>query len=959
VGVQPLNFAKLASPRRGKVLPRPRLTQRLRQGLDRKLTLVVAGAGFGKTTLLADGLAGAGVRVAWYRLDATDQDVAQFVSYLIAAVREYVPDFGRDVQRAIARLHQSPDMQRRLVGLVAHAFSSLPPEPLVIVLDGYDLIDGSDAVAALLTYMLPFSPPQLRFVMATRNVPSLPLTELRVAGELVEFGAEALAFSATEIADFLSMAAGADVNGEEAAQLLERTEGWPVGVALAATMLGTGTVADLLGHLGGFSGEVAAVYERLTTEVFGRLGPDTQRFLLFTSLFDELYVDACDHLLGTTDARERLIGLEAQGLFTQEAGGSGSIRGHYRYHRLFRDFLRERLRRTLPAEEWSGWLESAGRIMEARGAWQSALAHYMDAHSYEAAANTLERVGVELLDGGAQQAIIRFLDQVPPEIVWRRPWLLALRGRILRRQYQLEIACTALDRANAMFASARDEKGQGWVACEMAAVDFRRAAHRAAVARLRVALTRSSDSALRTEMLVRLASNAVAAGELTEGLASGRLARAGLAVLPPTSYNDSQRITLRLAEGLALAAQGRVDEAGAALHAVDALGEADGFAAHSTGSRLGHSAEIALLSGDPTDALRRLDRAEPLLAGDAFWLRRIQRLRGDAFLALGQLTEAAAAYDLAGSLGWTGRALVYLRQAHLVDALRLAELSWTDLRGADDALVRESARVVYGIALREHGQTRPAIQHLTDARRFFAGAGYCWQLIGVDLHLARAYLALDDPTWAPTIREAVQRAAKAGPVTLPWWEPRTVADLCVGLLRWDSKAGPIVCTLVPRLTADAREILRRLPDVPSTWHAQLLDAALNATDPNTDAGTVLGDLVSTCRDQSLRAQIASAMAATSSERIVRVLRRDYLLTWREIQVLLVYYLEPSRNGYASAAASRRDYAESLGLAENTLKVHIANLRRKLALSQHASLRALLAELERLQGTPARQLIVQD
>jgi hypothetical protein len=346
-----------------------------------------------------------------------------------------------------------------------------------------------------------------------------------------------------------------------------------------------------------------------------------------------------------------------------------------------------------------------------------------------------------------------------------------------------------------------------------------------------------------------------------------------------------------------------------------------------------------------------------LLAGDAFWLRRVQRLRGDALLALGDLTEAAAAYDLAGSLGWTGRALVYLRQARTADALRLAELSWTELRGAEDALIRESARVVYGIALREQGLVRPAIEHLTAARRFFARAGYCWQLIGVDLHLAHAYLALDDPAWTPNMREAVQAAARAGPVILPWWEPRTVAGLCVGLLRWDSSTGPIVCTLIPRMAADAREFLRRLGDVPGAWHVQLLDAVVNATDPKTDTGAVLCDLVSTCRDRSLRAQIASAMASTSSELIILVLRRDYLLTWREIQVLLVYYLEPSRNGYASAATSRRDYAQSLGLSENTLKVHIANLRRKLALAQHASLRALLGELERLQGAADRQQLV--
>src|SRR5579859_1619313 len=148
--VHPLNFAKLAPPRRGRVLPRPRLNERIHSGLTRKLTVVLAGAGFGKTTLLVDAFAAPSTRVAWYRLDETDQDVTQFVSYLVAAVRQFLPEFGREVQRGMLRLQRAADKHQRLAGLLGHAFSSSSRESLMIVLDSFDLVSTSADVTSLL-----------------------------------------------------------------------------------------------------------------------------------------------------------------------------------------------------------------------------------------------------------------------------------------------------------------------------------------------------------------------------------------------------------------------------------------------------------------------------------------------------------------------------------------------------------------------------------------------------------------------------------------------------------------------------------------------------------------------------------------------------------------------------------------------------------------------------------------
>jgi predicted negative regulator of RcsB-dependent stress response len=882
--------------------------------------------------------------VAWYRLDETDQDVSQFVSYLVAAIRQFVPDFGHDAQRAMPRLQRSPDANQRLAALVGHALSTLPAESLMIVLDSFELVGASPEVTALLSYILRFSPPDVHFVVASRSVPGLPLGEFRRDDDLVEFGSADLEFTPDEISTFLTTVADVDITATDSQLLFERTEGWPAGVALAARVLKSSPVAPILSHLGSFSGQVAALYDSLAEEVFQGLSPDVQRFLLYTSVFDELYPDACDHLLTTTDARVRLTALDAQGLFMHEAGVSGAWQGHFRYHRLFRDFLRERRNRTLTRPEQSAWLEAAGRIMEARGAWQAALGHYLQGDSYEAAANTLERVGIELLDTEAQHAIIRFLSELPPAVIWRRPWLLALRGRVLRRQFRLEVACEALDTAAAMFGSIADHQGLAWVTCEMAAVDFRRSAHHAAVARLEEALTRPSEPTIRAEILVRLASNQVAAGQVAAGLTTAKAARANLAILPATPYNDAQRLTILLAEGLAFAAQGHMHEARRSVGEADLLGEADGIAAHSTGSRLGHTAEIMLLIGDPHDALQRIERAEPLLSGDAFWLNRIQWLRGDALVRLDRLDEAAQAYERAGPLGWMGRAFVCLRSGRPHDALRLSELAWNEQQGSEHALIRECARVVHAVALRHCGPAGHAVPLLRDARAFFARNGYRWHLAAVDLHLAKALIEAGEPAERSLMHEALRSVVERNTAVLPWWEPRMVADLCVSLLL-DGDGAASIWPVLYRLGPDAVQILHRLAELPSSMHRSLLDAVLGAFGGEGDISAVLSDLKATCGNTSVRVTVSQALEATCSARLMVSLRRDYRLTWREIQVLLVYYLEPSLDGHNAKLASRQEYAESLGMTENTLKVHVANLRRKLDLCERASIQSFVQRLD--------------
>ena len=172
------------------------------------------------------------------------------------------------------------------------------------------------------------------------------------------------------------------------------------------------------------------------------------------------------------------------------------------------------------------------------------------------------------------------------------------------------------------------------------------------------------------------------------------------------------------------------------------------------------------------------------------------------------------------------------------------------------------------------------------------------------------------------------------------------------MLLLDGGAAADVWRVASRLGQEAIWILRRVSELPAALQSQAFEAVLSTVDPESDVGAILRDLVDTCADHSVRAVVSRALEVTCTARIMLSLRGQYCLTWREIQVLLVYYLESTQNGQSGETLPRYKYAHALGVTENTLKVHIANLRRKLALPDHATSRSVVHHLEHLGLAPA-------
>ncbi|GAA2727126.1 tetratricopeptide repeat protein [Cellulomonas aerilata] len=409
----------LPAPRR-RLVERPRLVERLptEDGPMPRLVLVAAPAGFGKTTLLTQWLAGSPARVAWLALDAADSDPRPFLSHLVAAIQVAAPGVGSDALALLATGGPAP-VEAVLVSLVDDL--DLLPGPTVVALDDYHVIDDADVHRAL-AFLVDNLPPQVTLAMTTRADPALPLARLRARGELVEVRAADLRFTSDEAGTFLADVMGLRLEPPLVAALEARTEGWAAGLQLAALSARTRAVdgtGDVAGFVHAFSGSHRFVLDYLVEEVLDRQPDDVRAFLLDTCVLDALTGDLCDAVTGRSDGRAALEVLERENLFLVPLDDE---RRWYRYHHLFADALRARLAATHgdPAPRLHA---AAARWLAANGFAVDAVHHAIASGDHEHAADLVELTVPDLRRRRQDRTLRAWLGALPEDVVRRRPLL--------------------------------------------------------------------------------------------------------------------------------------------------------------------------------------------------------------------------------------------------------------------------------------------------------------------------------------------------------------------------------------------------------------------------------------------------------------------------------------------------------------------------------------------------------
>jgi LuxR family maltose regulon positive regulatory protein len=321
---------------RASLVPRPRLSERIEEGTERKLTLVSAPAGFGKTTLLSVWTSelSSGRSVAWLSLDAADNDPARFWRYFVTAVDQLQPGSG-ETALALLGSPQAPPIEAVLTTLL-NELADLDAD-VVFVLDDYHLIE-SRAIHEALTFLIEHLPARMHLIISTRADAPLPLARLRARGESNELRAADLRFTPEEAATFLDQVMGLKLSAEDIGELETRTEGWIAGLQTAA--LAMRDRADVPGFIEAFTGSHRYILDYLVEEVLDQQPEGVRSFLLETSVLGRMCGPLGDAVTGRPDGQATLERLEHANLFVVALDDE---RRWYRYHHLFADVLHEHL----------------------------------------------------------------------------------------------------------------------------------------------------------------------------------------------------------------------------------------------------------------------------------------------------------------------------------------------------------------------------------------------------------------------------------------------------------------------------------------------------------------------------------------------------------------------------------------------------------------------------------------
>jgi LuxR family maltose regulon positive regulatory protein len=894
---------------------RRRLLDRLETGLRRKLILVSAPAGYGKTTLLSEWHAasqGGTLALAWVLLDEQDNDPVRFWSYVFAAFEKVRPGSSKGagaMLRGLRRLGAAPghdrsgSMQAVLAALVNDLVRAqegdVPERPLVLVLDDYHTVQNPE-IHGTLTFLLDYLPAAIHIVILTRADPPLPLARLRARDQLLELRVPDLRFTAEEVNLFLNRAMALDLPAAAVSALDARTQGWAAGLQLAALSLQGLDRKQAQRFIEAFEGSHRHVLTYLTEEVLQRQPPEEQAFLLQTSILPYLTAPLCDVVMGQPGSQAMLERLANDNLFTTPLDDEGRW---YRYHPLFADTLRTRLQQSSP-DLLPELHRRASAWHQGQGALADAVRHALAAEEPEIAAHLVEGGYKRLVMRGELVTLHRWLDALPAGLVETRPRL-----------------CLAY--AFALAYSGRRESVEAYL----------QQAERA--------LAATSDTAAGDSIRGEIAAcRAVLASVNWAGACSLDLARHALALLPAAHSEDELWLRVMILQALAncYRFQGEVREADdvyvEALAASRALDSP--FLVQAVTNRRGQN---QILQGRLRQAAQTFEgalRQAEDRGGELLWFS------GELHAHLGQIYAEWNELD---------RALQHVQQG--IDLSRLAE---------NHLAVLEGYLALAGVQAAQR-RAEAASLALDQAQQLAAAAGVPY--LSSQVAAQRAWLSMADDSshvlnaqvrqWAETwISQRAQETDEDQPVILREFEDLIVARFWLRLGQLDEalellaeietaaqeagRFGALLQTLL------LRALIYRQRDEPDQakeilWRALALGEPEGYMRTFLDMGPPLRSMLSDLRSTPPASAGASASAGITSSRGAlsellpyadRLLAAfagsgwpgsgaKHLLTPRELEILALM----------AAGASNQEIAVQLVVTSGTVKGHVNHILDKL------------------------------
>ncbi len=443
-----------------KTFKRKRVIDRLGEILHKKIVLVTAGAGWGKTTLIAQAIAKAEGEKVWYRLDESDNDFATFMRYLIAGIQKCQPQFGTGLQ---ALLTPSPMLQKIRERLLLEFLAEIEngvSHHLIIVLDDFHLIHDNPIIASSMDFLLRLGPANLHWIVASRTEPALQLSRYRASLEVIDLGELDLAFRRDEIAALFSEILKTPLTEEIPQKLLDKTGGWAAGLILYYNSLQTNPSAAGDERLLDVNHSEKLIFQYLEENIFSSLPDEVKEFMLRSSLLLRLDPEFCDKLFGGDNSRKILETLCNNHLFTSPCGDEAHL---FEYHRLMQDFLTHRLERTVGGEKVKELHHSIGRLMENMGNLPGAMNHYLQGEKFEDLSRLIRSMMFTDLLDCPLPFLSKIFEYMPIDLIEKDSKLLYVWAKLTSLKGELDIAVQGFQRALERFR--KDDDAMGVVNC--------------------------------------------------------------------------------------------------------------------------------------------------------------------------------------------------------------------------------------------------------------------------------------------------------------------------------------------------------------------------------------------------------------------------------------------------------------------------------------------------------------
>lgn len=407
----PIQASKIQPPvLRDETLARDRLLEWLDAKIHHRLVLVIAEAGYGKTTLLADFTRRTRLRTIWYRLDETDADWVTVMHHLVAAGRRSDPSFAPATWSLLAELGSGGAPMTTILGTFIRELQGIGDHGVVLILDDYHLVEAIPELQQIVRDIVTHAPERLTVVLLSRRSPTLPIARLRALGEVAELGRNALRFEPTETERLFRETYGRPLEPDVLAELDRRTEGWAASLQLVRSALRERSAAETRAFIASLSGARGTLHDFLAEEVVGDLDPRLQSFLMRTSILSTLPEEAAAVAagIGPEETRDHLESATRIGLLPHTSDGAG-----LRYHPLVRDFLDDRLRREVGASGVADLHRLVARYGESAD-WKLAAHHYEAAGDLDDVHRVMVASMQDIMGGGgfalAESYVRRYAD---------------------------------------------------------------------------------------------------------------------------------------------------------------------------------------------------------------------------------------------------------------------------------------------------------------------------------------------------------------------------------------------------------------------------------------------------------------------------------------------------------------------------------------------------------------------